>query len=59
MSAPWRVGRWPKGEYADLPWYACDRGGYFGKGLPGGSFKTHAEAMSYAVKTARYLASIQ
>jgi hypothetical protein len=58
MSAPWRVGRWKRGEYADKPWYACDRGGWFGRGLPGRSFKTHAEAITYAVKMARFLAVV-
>lgn len=51
MSRPeglWRVGRWAPGEYVDLPWYACDRGGWFGPGQAGRSFKTHAEALEYA-----------
>ena len=55
MTAPWRVGRWLDGEYVDKPWYACDRGGWFGRGLPGRSFTTHAEAMNYAVKMCRLL----
>ena len=54
MSAPWKVGKWPPGEYVDKPWYAHDRGGWFGAGLPGRSFATHAEAITYATKTARY-----
>lgn len=57
MSAPWKVGKWAPGEYLDYPWYACDRGGHFGHGLPGASFRTWAEAMSYAVSTARLLDS--
>ena len=36
------------------PWFACDRGGWFGKGLPGRSFKTHQEAITYAAKMARF-----
>lgn len=56
MSAPWKVGKWPPGEYVDFPWYACDRGSWFGRWLPGRSFKTHAEAIDYAVKSARYFA---
>lgn len=58
MNAPWKVGRWPRGEYADKPWYAHDRGGWFGRYLPGKSFRTHAEAIDYAVRTARYLAAV-
>ena len=54
-AAPWRVGRWAPGEYADYPWYACDRGGWFGRGHPGASFATWGEAMSYAVGMARLL----
>lgn len=51
----WKVGRWAPGEYVDLPWYACDRGGWFGKGLPGRSFRTQAEAMAYADRMVRLL----
>lgn len=54
-TAVWFVGRWARGEYVDLPWYACDRGGWFGKGLPGRSFKSHAEAQSYADRMVRML----
>ncbi|AID58879.1 hypothetical protein PBI_GAIA_60 [Mycobacterium phage Gaia] len=46
-SHKWRVGKWPLGGCMDKPWYAVDRGGWFGKGLPGHSFKTHGEAMAY------------
>ena len=51
-EAPWKVGRWAEGEYVDRPWYAHDRGAWFGRYLPGQSFKTHAEALRYA----RYMA---
>lgn len=51
----WQVGKWAVGEYVDLPWYACDRGGWFGKGLPGRSFSTHAEAIAYADRMVRLL----
>ena len=57
IEAPWRVGKWAVGEYADRPWYACERGGWFGRGLPGRSFRTHGEAMDYAVRMCRLLAS--
>ena len=54
-TAVWFVGKWARGERGDLPWYACDRGGWFGKGLPGRNFKTFAEAQSYADRMARTL----
>lgn len=54
-QAPWRVGKWLPSEYLDLPWFACDRGGWFGKGLTGRSFPTHAEAIDYATRMARTL----
>lgn len=52
---PWRVGKWCWCESFDKPWFACDRGGWFGRGLPGRSFKTYAEAMEYANRMARTL----
>lgn len=55
MKKPWTVGKWAEGEYVDHPWYACDLGGWFGRGLPGKSFPTFAEAMNYATMMARKL----
>ncbi len=48
MKAPWTVGRWPEGEYFEKPWFAHDRGGWSGRGLPGNSFRTWREAFDYA-----------
>mgnify|MGYP006928163392 CR=1 FL=1 len=53
-EAPWRVGKWHPSEQGTFPWFACDRGGWFGKGLPGRSFKTHQEAITYAAKMAKF-----
>jgi hypothetical protein len=47
-TAPWKVGKWHPSEAGDRPWYAHDRGAWFGNGLPGRCFKTHAEAFAYA-----------
>lgn len=54
-NAPWHVGKWYWCETDEYPWFACDRGGWFGKGHPGQSFRTHSEAMEYAAQTARIL----
>lgn len=48
----WRVGKWAAGEQGQYPWFACDRGGWFGKGHPGQSFRTHGEAVAYAHRMA-------
>jgi hypothetical protein len=58
-TAPWRVGKYHPSETGDLPWYACDRGGWFGKGLPGRSFKTHTEAINYATFMAILLGAMK
>ncbi len=57
-NAPWRVGKWCWCESYDKPWFACDRGGWFGKGLPGKSFGTFSEAMEYATRMARALGAV-
>lgn len=57
-TAPWRVGKWHPDDADELPWYACDLGGWFGKGLPGRSLKTHAEAISYATYMAGILTPV-
>lgn len=50
-QSTWKVGKWR--EYADLPWYAHERGAWFGKGLPGASFATHGEAIAYVSRVWR------
>ncbi len=55
VGKPWRVGKWARGEYVDKPWYACDRGGWFGCGFPGRSFASFGEAIVYADRMARTL----
>lgn len=53
MKGLWRVGKFAPGEQGTRPWYACDRGGWFGPGQSGRTFKTWGEAFAYADQKAR------
>lgn len=47
----WKVGKFD--EYVDRPWYAHDRGRWFGPGQAGRTFATWEEAFAYADRKAR------
>lgn len=47
----WKVGKFD--VYVDRPWYAHDRGRWFGPGQAGRTFATWEEAFAYADRKAR------
>jgi hypothetical protein len=47
----WKVGKFD--QYVNRPWYAHDRGRWFGPGQAGRTFATWEEAFAYADRKAR------